>query len=388
MAGNLYNTRRRLAIAIESTEGTDAIGSPPGASSFAYIEELEVAPNQEKQDLPGNSAGAPGFGKVTARTNQAGSFMTVTQMNDISVADGSDAPPNNTDVIYRMSGAVRTGDAGTQSYTYGWGYIQGESATLKRYKINSDNTAMRENVALSCRANLTIEAPNPGALIRSSVEYMGVPGNIPPEVEVSTPAVTGVQYPPQDAFKLIGATVKIARLDTYAVYGGGTALAPDCDVELQGFNISLNYAAQTRSGACATSGIAGTVFGYEQGTAEITVEATDLSAWDWFEINDLAIPVEVNITVPEPGNANNTMQIVFYGVINDNISSNEISEGRLIETIPLDLVYPTDYASVPAAGSDSQPIIQAPSGGAEEGLGLGENVTIDPSILAVQFVTA
>lgn len=381
-SSNQGNGRRIIRCAAQATPGTAEDLSGGGAKTL-YATEFSIDPQREVIERRYISPEQHGIPSIVTGESVAVSFTSDIVLQTITSANSSDLPINLHEALVG-SGWELTSDNTDDTHTYVLTSGQGTELTFRQYMLNVDNTKHRIKQAYNVRGDLTISG-DAGGLVQLQYDGVGANSyNLVETLEESAYAGT-VTFPSatQQPLILKNATVQIYNIDEDLLYDGGTLGSPGSDGFLKSFTLNCNRNPALRKNASASDGVSGSYLDPDRPTLDLVVEMNDLVI-DQFQKNRDAF--EIRLTIPQPGNNNNTMTLVCFAHLDGELSPVEVGDGIYNVTLPFLLSYPADVAdNSPEAGQNPW---QAWTTASNRGVPLLPTSTLPKGICVIQCRTS
>lgn len=368
---------------MESTYGTEPTMD---LNDVLYVDSFEAIYSRTVEPRTGHAPYRAGFPPVVT-----GAELTWTATGEVAVRAISDPPvaadAPTFDPILRLCGFQRVlGGAGQNSISYFLRTYGFESSTI--YGLSTNNAGDDENRTRIRGARGSLKLSFQAG---KKVTWDAAGGGIPQATIANTSASTGagpaaVVYPKLPVVVAQGARVKLIRLDTDALYGGGTLAVPTYSALVLSCEIDCNMNIQHQAGLSGIAGVARVMpVPREPVKISLVIEEVDESEWSPFVLRDGEVPLEINMRFPCASNTARTMQVVCYGHIVNVTRGNE-GEHRTW-ALDIETAWPEDATdSDPAVGTTpAQLIVTGTNQGLDENPGGGTPV---PSVLAIQFDAA
>lgn len=370
----------QVVLKIESTEGADS--SPVVATDDIWFEEFSWDLQQDPLKRRGTSNRRAGVIQGAGAMHFIWSGTTDIQMETIaSGADNTNAPTCGP--LLRCCGFSEiTSDATDDSLTYQLVDDNGESATIKVFDINADNSSQNRATLLGSRGNLVISYEW-GQLLQLAASGFAIPNaTMASNLTVTDAASSGSVFSADKPMVAKGGVDKIVDLSDDSLYGGGTIGTPTNTVQVISLSIDCMNNPVEHGGTAAGAGIARIRHNPDTPVASLVVEQTNFDDWSPYVSRAATQTFECNFTFATPGTSGDTVQIVFYGQIVGDITQGE-SDGRKTWEFSMELLYPEDPSDgAPSVGTSAAQTMDA---GTNKGLGIDTATTTIASSLTLQF---
>lgn len=349
-SSNQGKGRRIIRIGAQATPGAaeDLTGLNAKA---AYVTDFSINPQREVIERRLISPEQHGIPSIVTSESVAVSMTGDIVLQNITSANASDLPIGGFHEALVGSGWELTSDNTDDTHTYVLSSGQGTELTFRQYMLNVDNSKYRIKQAYNVRGDLSISA-NAGEVVTYTFDGLGQNSINAVETLVEEAYAGSITFPSatQQPLVLKNCTVQIYNIDEDLVYDGGTLGTPETDGNFLGFTFNANRNPALRKNANATDAISGAYLDPDRPSLDVVVEMNDLII-DQFQKNRDAF--EIRITIPQPGNNNNTMTLVCYAHLDGELAEAEVGDGIYNVTLPFLLSYPPNVAgNSPEAGTN------------------------------------